>query len=655
MFVADSRRHCIYRISGDTVSLFAGASGHGKLIVGRNALETKFSSPGQLFYLCGFLLVVDGDCILKCGLDGSISMLLDMRLSGLGTCWAFPSLSSVWVSEDSTHSSLYNIHDGSCSVIIHNDTPTLIFESCGPIAIASDVRTDNPQLLGLAPGGSFVTQDLRCTQEIESQPLAGNIARVSHFCYHKETNRLAYRTVIGFYFVQLSSFGIPNLVDLSLLLSPSSSTCYSSTSFVHKQSGTQFNIHDGLLQAQGISPAQLELWASSSLPVSTIRLLLAQLYGKGLDFRDLGAMEVSAPREMASEDDTGSSRNSSPSSSSSSSSSSAPDPLPMMNSASKMDQLKHVCRCIRLLRATGMHVVPAETHLKSELASLSLDDRFELLLSIWTECERDDNMLQLAVAALREYPEVLEERAIELVKLAPDDPSRYNRLIRAHSNSQKLYSPRKRGQVAWSELVLGIHKHFPLRWISNAHPPPHEERSPSSYIFCIADKDGYIESHDWIMYPQWKFFRRMVDSNMAETQTRLITLPSSFPLDLLVNILSLLHALYASPVDKVTAKFLLQRGEEFGLIDNVTHQPFSPFHLMVTEAADLYFNGIDKNRCYKQLGKIARVDSPILSDRAAHFIATHWDVISHKYAGRLASLPSEWFPKVFAILKEERK
>jgi hypothetical protein len=66
-------------------------------------------------------------------------------------------------------------------------------------------------------------------------------------------------------------------------------------------------------------------------------------------------------------------------------------------------------------------------------------------------------------------------------------------------------------------------------------------RIPSSRSNCDSFKWRCVLVHSWIMYRRWPYFRRVIDSGMAEAATSILTLPPEFPPKLLE---SLIHFLY---------------------------------------------------------------------------------------------------------------
>lgn len=99
----------------------------------------------------------------------------------------------------------------------------------------------------------------------------------------------------------------------------------------------------------------------------------------------------------------------------------------------------------------------------------------------------------------------------------------------------------------------------PLEWDDNLDVasliPPVD---PHDYIFCIdgAPRGGVV-SKSWLLYPQWKWFERLMKSKFDETRTRHVVLPSWFTKNIILVVLSTAHGTYREH----TAKRMLSMAE----------------------------------------------------------------------------------------------
>lgn len=94
-------------------------------------------------------------------------------------------------------------------------------------------------------------------------------------------------------------------------------------------------------------------------------------------------------------------------------------------------------------------------------------------------------------------------------------------------------------------------------------------RIPSSRPKRDTFKWRCVLVHSWVMYRRWPYFRRVIDSGMAEAATNILTLPAGFPPKLLESLVHFLYTgmhLVLSPNDKSAAEraFVNEYAEMFG-------------------------------------------------------------------------------------------
>lgn len=87
-------------------------------------------------------------------------------------------------------------------------------------------------------------------------------------------------------------------------------------------------------------------------------------------------------------------------------------------------------------------------------------------------------------------------------------------------------------------------KALPLVFVKTIPECPPED--VHSYIFSIEGKreQGAFISYSWLLYPQWKWFKRLVNSNCLETLSRHVVMPKDLSSDMLRLILSVSHGSY---------------------------------------------------------------------------------------------------------------
>lgn len=101
---------------------------------------------------------------------------------------------------------------------------------------------------------------------------------------------------------------------------------------------------------------------------------------------------------------------------------------------SNLEFVKDICYAINLLHESGPEETSAERHLEIGLKDLTPDELFELLVVIGSECERNDHMIQMALAALKPSQEILVEHVSDLCNFAAADLSLMTSVEKSVSN-----------------------------------------------------------------------------------------------------------------------------------------------------------------------------------------------------------------------------
>jgi hypothetical protein len=111
---------------------------------------------------------------------------------------------------------------------------------------------------------------------------------------------------------------------------------------------------------------------------------------------------------------------------------------------------------------------------------------------------------------------------------------------------------------------------------------PHKE---GFVRLCIGNVEPVLDVHEQVLYGGWSFFRRMVASGLAESQSGVLELPDGFPTALLFSIV---QSLYGSAKDHIESllesarEFVVSRGAEFELTSNGPEEEAqAPFELLV--------------------------------------------------------------------------
>lgn len=99
------------------------------------------------------------------------------------------------------------------------------------------------------------------------------------------------------------------------------------------------------------------------------------------------------------------------------------------------------------------------------------------------------------------------------------------------------------------------------------------DAGPSEFAVCIDKQASFILAQSWLLYAYWPYFGRLVTANLSEMTSRVLVLPSHFPVRVLEVILKLIHGYSQSDVQQCISalskddlRFVLSDGFEFGIL-----------------------------------------------------------------------------------------
>ena len=169
------------------------------------------------------------------------------------------------------------------------------------------------------------------------------------------------------------------------------------------------------------------------------------------------------------------------------------------------------------------------------------------------------------------------------------------------------------------------------------------------YYFVLPSVNKYAKVAGWILFPQWHYFRRLLDSGMQEATSRIITLPNNFPKRLLQNIIRLCHAMNPKPLKHYeNAIFAIDSGAEFELIDNATKRPLPPFQSLAKQALEVLDKPLTEENCVQQLNIHAKVNIKVETERIVRYIAKRWPRIAQTHLQELTTLSPELLQAISA-------
>lgn len=171
-------------------------------------------------------------------------------------------------------------------------------------------------------------------------------------------------------------------------------------------------------------------------------------------------------------------------------------------------------------------------------------------------------------------------------------------------------------------------------------PPP----TPNFFII-IEGHSSTLHVHDWVLYARWGFFRRMIDSGLAEAHTRRMVMPAGFPKSLLLDLIKFIYAGSLPHTTSLTPQnslYLLEHSEEYDLVDS-SKQPREHFAPLVTFCRASVFHPLTVANALSKLKLISEWGTKKDTKAALKFIgANHKAVLSSAtYRQDIAELPGD--------------
>lgn len=171
--------------------------------------------------------------------------------------------------------------------------------------------------------------------------------------------------------------------------------------------------------------------------------------------------------------------------------------------------------------------------------------------------------------------------------------------------------------------------------------------SPPAPNFYILIENHYstLHVHDWVLYSRWGFFRRMIDSGLAEAHTRRLVLPNGFPKSVLLDLIKFIYSgslPHTTSLTSTNSLYLLEHAEEFDLVDS-TNLPREHFAPLITFCRSSVFHPLTVANVLGKLKLIAELGSKKDIKAALKFIgANHKAVLATaNYRRDVADLPGE--------------
>ena len=124
--------------------------------------------------------------------------------------------------------------------------------------------------------------------------------------------------------------------------------------------------------------------------------------------------------------------------------------------------------------------------------------------------------------------------------------------------------------------IMGFARSYPIITRCSKESQAHLDRRPSNFVFRVKDDNRYLLVCGWKLYSKWSWFKALVDSDMDESQSRIVTFPPSWDLLALQAVVIAMEMNKIYPFDKSnldTIYSLLAVQKEYGLVSSDTNEP----------------------------------------------------------------------------------
>lgn len=169
---------------------------------------------------------------------------------------------------------------------------------------------------------------------------------------------------------------------------------------------------------------------------------------------------------------------------------------------------------------------------------------------------------------------------------------------------------------------------------------------PSEFAIGIeGNGPSFIAAQGTKMFWHWEYFRRLVVANMTELKTRVIILPSHFPVALLEVIMRLIHGydplhVLLHELSRTDLEFVISSGAEFGLLrSNVeTPTPHPLFFSLYRAASSKMLVPLSTTNCLEQLQAAHELGLVSEVNDALSFAVQFWDTVADQCRKQLKLL-----------------
>jgi hypothetical protein len=349
------------------------------------------------------------------------------------------------------------------------------------------------------------------------------------------------RCILGFVppersFLTTTIFDLVDVGDFCNLLDigPSTSISLNQVSLKHEASSTVFNLIPSLVNASAPAlindPEVLSSVSHSPVPIESIRAFLRFLYGSSI--------------------------------------------LPPATNSASLDSYQAAVELAYFVYLAYLCKIDPDTdwlrflewRLYEQLRILDQRSLFKIIALFSENCGAREELIDMACGALRLesfHPSLIMRSLPSKLDLVNTILLKVLGYIVVDIPSQPT-AELSRLDILQSALEYASDKLF----FSNGGDAFDSSIGPNFSLEIEGEYPTKVMVHDWVLYTRWPWFKELLESGMAESQTRSLSLPSEFPSTLLHSLMQFFYTNgknYNNPSDDQWI-WLLANGAQFGLV-----------------------------------------------------------------------------------------
>lgn len=382
----------------------------------------------------------------------------------------------------------------------------------------------------------------------------------------------------------------------------------------HTPSDTTFHLHSSVLKLLGISSDRLKLLADAPHPKASLESFFLFLYG------------------------------------------SLPSPFDSPSTRA------HIASMLRSIGKDQWASVLEHLFVKS-ISSLPPETLIDLAVDLHTSFGVEHPCIDMICAQLRNSRNKFNKAKVAILNALQAFPLLSASLLVDVGGNHELYRPPNVAlfQQTSHPLAVGVRQlGRGLRWRPKDKPGDLETQFglEPNFAFAIrgSTSDTLLHIHDWVVFSRWSYFRRMMESGMQESQSRLAELPAELSPEL---VLAIVQSAYGSAIDFTTLSdddclFAVEHGIELGLV-NAERDPMIEFEALVEFARSRVFPPLTLDNCILLLNRLNQYGSKSAQTHALEFIARSINQIARtpENDSILDDLPSHVTPQLLRLMMKQ--